>query len=70
MNASNLLELLLPELIPFILKYLSGQDLKHVSSINDIWKREVNLEWSRIILTDFRFRIDIGANANYISEKL
>jgi hypothetical protein len=70
MNASNLLELLPPELIPFILKYLSGQDLKHVSSINDIWEREVNLEWSRIILTDFRFRIDIGANVNLISEKI
>ena len=71
MHTSNLLELLPPELIPFILKYLSGQDLKHVSSINDIWEREVNLEQSkRITLTDFRFRIDIGANANFISEKI
>jgi hypothetical protein len=70
MNASNLLELLPPELIPFILKYLSGQDLKHASSINDIWEREVNLEWSRIILSDFRFKIDIGANVNLISEKI
>src|SRR5688572_4501058 len=70
MNASNLLELLPPELIPFILKYLSGQDLKHASSINDIWEREVNLEWSRIILSDFRFRIDIGANVNFISKKI
>jgi hypothetical protein len=52
---SNLLELLPPELIPFILTYLSGQDLKHVSSINDIWKREVNLEWTkRKALWDFK----------------
>jgi hypothetical protein len=55
MNASNLLELLPPELIPFILKYLLGQDLKHVSSINDIWDSEANLEWSkRKTLFDFR----------------
>jgi hypothetical protein len=54
MHTSNLLELLPPELIPFILKYLSGQDLKHVSSINDIWEREVNLEQTKIIiLLDF-----------------
>ena len=53
MYASNLLELLPPELISFILKYLPGLDLKHASSINDIWEREVNLEQSRIILTDF-----------------
>ena len=70
MHMSNLLELLPPELIPFILTYLSDQDLKHVSSINDIWKREVNLEWTKIILSDFRFRIDIGANVNLISEKI
>ena len=70
MHTANLLDQLAPELIPFILKYLSDQDLKQASSINNIWEREVNLEWSRIILTDFRFRIDIGANANYISEKI
>src|SRR3954469_25309888 len=71
MHMSNLLELLPPELIPFILKYLSGQDLKPVSSINDIWEREVNLERTKIIiLLDFRFSIDIGANVNLISEKI
>ena len=52
MHKSNLLKLLLPELISFILKYLP--DLKHASGINDIWKREVNLEWlKRVILIDF-----------------
>ncbi|CAB4414631.1 unnamed protein product [Rhizophagus irregularis] len=69
MHESNLLELLLPELISFILKYLP--DLKHASGINDIWGREVNLERpKRVILTDFRFKIDIGTNANFISEKI
>ena len=69
MHESNLLELLPPELISFILKYLP--DLKHASGINNIWEREVNLERpKRVILTDFRFRIDIGANANFISEKI
>ena len=70
MHIANLLDQLTPELIPFILKYLPDQDLKHVSSINDIWEREVDLEQSRIILTNFRFRIDIGANVNSISEKI
>ncbi|GES74425.1 hypothetical protein GLOIN_2v1763772 [Rhizophagus clarus] len=69
MHESNLLELLPPELISFILKYLP--DLKHASGINDIWEREVNHERpKRVILTDFRFRIDICANANFISEKI
>ena len=69
MHELNLLELLPPELISFILKYLP--DLKHASGINNIWEREVNLERpKRVILTDFRFRIDIGANANFISEKI
>ncbi|UZO27419.1 uncharacterized protein OCT59_019616 [Rhizophagus irregularis] len=69
MHELNLLELLPPELISFILKYLP--DLKHASGINDIWEREVNLEWpKRVILADFRFRIDICANANFISEKI
>ncbi|UZO11533.1 uncharacterized protein OCT59_003097 [Rhizophagus irregularis] len=69
MHESNLLELLPSELISFILKYLP--DLKHASGINDIWERGVNLERpKRVILTDFRFRIDICANANFISEKI
>ena len=43
----NLLEHLPPELIPFILKDLSNQDLKNFRSINDIWAKEVDLEWSK-----------------------
>jgi hypothetical protein len=42
MHIVNLLEQLPPELIPFILKNLSIQDL--YNSINDIWKKEVSLE--------------------------
>jgi hypothetical protein len=71
MHIANFLDLLPPELIQFILIYLPDQDLKHVSSINDIWKREANHEQSkRIILTDFRFRIDVSANVNLISKKI
>jgi hypothetical protein len=71
MHTANLLDFLSPEIISFILEYLPGQDLKHASSINDIWEREVNLEQSkRITLTNFRFRIDIGANVNLISETI
>jgi hypothetical protein len=47
MKKDNLLEQLPPELISFILKYLPEQGLKHASSINDIWEREANLEWSK-----------------------
>ncbi|CAG8511998.1 15315_t:CDS:10, partial [Racocetra persica] len=49
---------------------LSNQDLKNSYSVNYIWERDVNLEWSkRIILTDIRFGVDMGTNANYISRK-
>ena len=55
MHIVNLLEQLLPELIPFILKDLSNQDLKNFHSINDIWVKEVDLEWSkRKTLFDFQ----------------
>ena len=55
MHTDNLLNLLPPELIPFILKYLLAQDLKKCRSINDIWESEANLEWSkRKTLFDFR----------------
>src|SRR6266498_5414742 len=55
MHTDNLLDLLPPELIPFILKYLPAQDLKKCHSINDIWENEANLEWSkRKTLFDFR----------------
>ena len=55
MHIVNLLEHLPPELIPFILKDLSNQDLKNCRSINDIWAKEVDLEWpKRKTLFDFR----------------
>ena len=47
MHISNLLDLLPPELIPFILIYLPEQDLKNTRSINNIWEREANLEWTK-----------------------
>ncbi|GES96459.1 hypothetical protein GLOIN_2v744250 [Rhizophagus clarus] len=47
MHTSNLLDLLPPELIPFILIYLPEQDLKNTRSINNIWEREANLEWTK-----------------------
>ncbi len=40
----NLLEHLPLELILFILKNLSNQNLKNFRSINDIWTKKVNLE--------------------------
>ena len=54
MQKDNLLEQLSPELIPFIVKDLSNQDLKNFRSINDIWAKEVDREWSkRKTLFDF-----------------
>ena len=47
MHTVNLLEQLLPELLPSILKYLPERDLKNSCSINDIWEREANLEWTK-----------------------
>ena len=47
MHTVNLLEQLPLELIPFILKYLLERDLKNSRSINNIWEREANLEWSK-----------------------
>ena len=44
MHIANLLDQLTPELIPFILKNLSIQDLYKCNSINDTWKKEVSLE--------------------------
>ena len=43
MHTVNLLDQLPPELIPFILNYLSIQALKNCC-INDVWKNEVSLE--------------------------
>ncbi|GET57684.1 hypothetical protein GLOIN_2v1765345 [Rhizophagus irregularis DAOM 181602=DAOM 197198] len=47
MHTDNLLDLLPPEIISFILKYLPEQELKNSRSINDIWEREVNHEQSK-----------------------
>ena len=44
MHTDNLLDLLPPELISFILKYLPVQELNNSRSINNIWEREANLE--------------------------
>ena len=41
MHTDNLLDLLLPELIQFILKDLSIQDLKNCC-INDVWEKKVS----------------------------
>ena len=55
MHIVNLLERLPSELIPFIIKDLSNQDLKNFRSINDIWVKEVDLEWfKRKTLFDFQ----------------
>src|ERR1044072_8765513 len=47
MYTVNLLEQLPSELIPSISKYLLERNLKNARSINNIWEREVNLEWSK-----------------------
>ena len=44
MHTTNLLDRLMPELIPFIIKNLSIQDLHNCNSINGTWKKEVSLE--------------------------
>jgi hypothetical protein len=44
MHTDNLLDQIIPELIPFILKNLSIQDLYNCNSINETWKKEVSLE--------------------------
>ena len=44
MHTANLLDQLTPELIPFIIKNLSIQDLYNCHSINDTWKKEVSLK--------------------------
>ncbi len=44
MQKDNLLEQLLSELIPFILKDFSFQELKNSRSINDIWTKETDLK--------------------------
>src|SRR5215470_9744470 len=55
MHTVNLLEQIPPELIPFILKNLSIQDLKQCCSINDIWKDEVLREINKRLIVDCTF---------------
>jgi hypothetical protein len=55
MHIINLLKLLPAELISFIIKYLPYQDLNNYRSINDIWKKEIDLERSkRITIWNFQ----------------
>src|SRR5256885_8433034 len=68
MHIVNLLEHLLPELIPFILKVLSNQDLINCHSINDIWVKEVDLEWPKR-KTLFNFRTGSLIQGNYTVKK-
>ena len=47
MHTDNLLDLFPLEIITSILKYLPEQELKNSRNINNIWEREVNLEWHK-----------------------
>ncbi|RHZ80846.1 hypothetical protein Glove_131g92 [Diversispora epigaea] len=51
----NLLNLLPPELIPFITKYLPIQDLKKCCSLDDIWKTEAIREIRKRLIMDCTF---------------
>ena len=51
----NLLNLLPPELIPFITKYLPIQDLKNCCSLDDIWKAEAIREIRKRLIVDCTF---------------
>src|SRR6266496_986588 len=70
MHTDNLLDLLLPELIPYILKYLPEQDLKNSRSINNIWERETNLEWSKRMAFLFRRIVQGNYTAKEFYSKL
>ena len=62
MHTANLLDQLLPELIPFILKYLPYQDLKNCC-INNVWEKEVSLELpKRKTLWDFKVKKLVQGN--------
>ncbi|GBC28853.1 uncharacterized protein OCT59_001152 [Rhizophagus irregularis] len=58
MHTANLLDQLAPELIPFILKNLSIQDLKKCCSINNIWKDEVTREIRKRLIVECLFIYD------------
>ncbi|CAJ0651936.1 14534_t:CDS:2, partial [Entrophospora sp. SA101] len=51
----NLLNLLPPELIPFITKHLPIQDLKNCCSLDDIWKAEAIREIRKRLIVDCTF---------------
>src|SRR2546423_13541981 len=68
MHIVNLLEHLLPELISFILKDLSNQNLINCRSINDIWAKEVDLEWPKR-KTLFNFCTGSLIQCNYTVKK-
>ena len=55
MHTANLLDQLAPELIPFILKNLSIQELKKCCSINNIWKDEALREIRKRLIVDCTF---------------
>ena len=55
MHTTNLLDRLMPELIPFILKNLSIQELKKCCSINNIWKDEALREIRKRLIVDCTF---------------
>src|SRR5438874_7617995 len=55
MHTANLLDQFAPELIPFILKNLSIQELKKCCSINNIWKDEVVREIHRRLIVECTF---------------
>ena len=55
MHTTNLLDRLMPELIPFILKNLSIQELKKCCSINNMWKDEVLREIHKRLIVDCTF---------------
>src|ERR1700722_7628080 len=55
MHIINLLKQLPAELISFIIKYLPYQDLNSYRSINNIWKKEIDLErFKRITIWNFQ----------------
>jgi hypothetical protein len=62
MYTDNFLDIFLPKLIPFILKYLPEQDLVNSCSINDIWKNEAKLKWSKRM----KFLLGLIVQGNYM----
>jgi hypothetical protein len=65
MHTSNLLDLLPPELLPSILKYLPEQGLKNSCSINNIWEREAN----HVLSERMKFQMWALPQGNYTVKK-